>query len=86
MRKLARLALPALRTGEAYRLLGADDLAQLSDRGFQDLLEKEEEGGECLVLDRVAALPVDGELAKEGVDILFAEGGEGSVEGLQNLV
>ena len=33
-----------LRTEEAYLLLGADGLAQLSDRGSQILFEKEEDG------------------------------------------
>jgi hypothetical protein len=46
-----------------------EDLAQFSDRGSQDLPEKEEEGGECLVLRGGADLPVDVEMGKYGVEI-----------------
>ena len=66
--------------------VGADDLSQLSDRGSQNLSEEEEEGGKGLVLGGGADVSVYGEMAKEGVDILFAEGFEGSPESLQRLV
>ena len=69
---------PAHDYGQAYRLLGADNLTQLSDRDSDNLPIKEEQRGERLVLGRGADFPVDGEAGEECVYLLFSEGGEGA--------